>query len=49
MTLPPILLIVAIRGIYYYPDHQRSYQFVGEDVFPAIGIMAFAMSSVPVS
>ncbi|KAF9105960.1 hypothetical protein BGX27_009391 [Mortierella sp. AM989] len=45
MTLPPILLVVAIRGFYYAPDHKRSYAFVGENVFPAIGVMAFAMLS----
>ncbi|KAF9197435.1 hypothetical protein BGZ49_002109 [Haplosporangium sp. Z 27] len=45
MTLPPILLIVAIRGFHYAPDHKRSYAFVGDNVFPAIGVMAFAMLS----
>ncbi|KAI1314553.1 hypothetical protein EDD11_001982 [Mortierella claussenii] len=45
MTLPPILLAVAIRGFYYAPDHKRSYAFVGDNVFPAIGVMAFAMLS----
>ncbi|KAF9961327.1 hypothetical protein BGZ65_010887, partial [Modicella reniformis] len=42
-TLPPILLVVAIRGVHYAPKHERSYAFVGDNVFPAIGVMAFAM------
>ncbi|KAG0218517.1 hypothetical protein BGX33_006995 [Mortierella sp. NVP41] len=45
MTLPPILFAVAVRGMYYAPDHKRSYDFVGNNVFPAIGVMAFAMLS----
>ncbi|KAF9583650.1 hypothetical protein BGW38_008946 [Lunasporangiospora selenospora] len=45
MTLPPILAIVALRGFHYAPDHKRSYDFVGDNVFPAIGVMAFAMLS----
>ncbi|KAG0198483.1 hypothetical protein BGX28_008063 [Mortierella sp. GBA30] len=45
LTLPPILLIVGIRGFAYAPDHKRSYDFVGDNVFPAIGVMAFAMLS----
>ncbi|KAF9991709.1 hypothetical protein BGZ80_005833 [Entomortierella chlamydospora] len=45
MTLPPILLVVAIRGFHYAPDHKRSFEFVGDNVFPAIGVMAFAMLS----
>ncbi|KAI7832698.1 transmembrane amino acid transporter protein-domain-containing protein [Gamsiella multidivaricata] len=44
-TLPPILLVVAIRGFHYAPEHKRSYEFVGDNVFPAIGVMAFAMLS----
>ncbi|KAG0319982.1 hypothetical protein BGZ99_004804 [Dissophora globulifera] len=44
-TLPPILLAVAIRGFHYAPDHKKSYAFVGDNVFPAIGVMAFAMLS----
>ncbi|KAF8938030.1 hypothetical protein BGZ58_001712 [Dissophora ornata] len=44
-TLPPILLAVAVRGVHYAPEHKRSYAFVGDNVFPAIGIMAFAMLS----
>ncbi|KAF9143540.1 hypothetical protein BGX30_000156 [Mortierella sp. GBA39] len=45
MTLPPILFAVAVRGMYYAPEHKRSYDFVGKNVFPAIGVMAFAMLS----
>ncbi|KAK3844434.1 MAG: transmembrane amino acid transporter protein-domain-containing protein [Linnemannia gamsii] len=45
MTLPPILFAVAVRGMYYAPEHKRSYDFVGNNVFPAIGVMAFAMLS----
>ncbi|KAF9434811.1 hypothetical protein BGZ76_007380 [Entomortierella beljakovae] len=45
MTLPFIVAIVAIRGIHYAPEHKRSYEFVGDNVFPAIGVMAFAMMS----
>ncbi|KAF9570692.1 hypothetical protein EC968_001476 [Mortierella alpina] len=45
MTLPPLLFAVAIRGFEYAPEHKRSYDFVGENVFPAIGVMAFAMLS----
>ncbi|KAG0310093.1 hypothetical protein BGZ97_012806 [Linnemannia gamsii] len=45
MTLPPILFAVAVRGMYYAPEHKRSYDFVGDNVFPAIGVMAFAMLS----
>ncbi|KAF9136221.1 hypothetical protein BGW39_003666 [Mortierella sp. 14UC] len=45
MTLPPILFAVAVRGMYYAPEHKRSYEFVGNNVFPAIGVMAFAMLS----
>ncbi|KAF9346282.1 hypothetical protein BGX34_004066, partial [Mortierella sp. NVP85] len=44
-TLPPILLVVAVRGFHYAPEHKRSYGFVGDNVFPAVGIMAFAMLS----
>ncbi|KAG0198986.1 hypothetical protein BGX31_004411, partial [Mortierella sp. GBA43] len=42
-TLPPILLVVAVRGFHYAPEHQRSYAFVGDNVFPAIGVMSFAL------
>ncbi|KAF9959300.1 hypothetical protein BGZ72_009877 [Mortierella alpina] len=45
MTLPPILFAVAVRGVEYAPEHKRSYDFVGNNVFPAIGVMAFAMLS----
>ncbi|KAG0051525.1 hypothetical protein BGZ83_003605 [Gryganskiella cystojenkinii] len=45
MCLPPILFVVAIRIFHYAPDHKRSYAFVGNNVFPAIGVMAFAMLS----
>lgn len=49
MTLPPILFAVAVRGMYYAPEHKRSYDFVGDNVFPAIGVMAFAMLSTQVT
>ncbi|KAG0019902.1 hypothetical protein BGZ81_009543 [Podila clonocystis] len=45
MTLPPILFAVAYSGFQYAPDHKRSFDFVGDNVFPAIGVMAFAMLS----
>ena len=45
MCLPPILVVVAIRVFNYAPDHKRSYDFIGNNVFPAIGVMAFAMLS----
>ncbi|KAG0249306.1 hypothetical protein BG011_009434 [Mortierella polycephala] len=45
MLLPPILFAVAVRGFEYAPDHKRTYNFVGDNVFPAIGVMAFAMLS----
>ncbi|CAO3565995.1 unnamed protein product [Mortierella alpina] len=45
MMLPPILFAVAVRGFEYAPEHKRSYDFVGNNVFPAIGVMAFAMLS----
>ncbi|KAF9979897.1 hypothetical protein BGZ75_009109 [Mortierella antarctica] len=45
MTLPLILFAVAVRGFEYAPEHRRSYDFVGDNVFPAIGVMAFAMLS----
>ncbi|KAG0342269.1 hypothetical protein BG004_005707 [Podila humilis] len=45
MCLPPLLFAVAYSGFQYAPDHQRSYDFVGDNVFPAIGVMAFAMLS----
>ncbi|KAF9333847.1 hypothetical protein BG006_003051 [Podila minutissima] len=45
MTLPPILFAVAFSGFQYAPDHKRSFDFVGDNVFPAIGVMAFAMLS----
>ncbi|KAF9934833.1 hypothetical protein FBU30_010806 [Linnemannia zychae] len=45
MTLPLILFAVAVRGMHYAPEHKRSYDFVGDNVFPAIGVMAFAMLS----
>ncbi|KAF9427531.1 hypothetical protein BGZ94_004734 [Podila epigama] len=45
MTLPPILVAVAYSGFQYAPDHKRSFDFVGDNVFPAIGVMAFAMLS----
>ncbi|KAF9186665.1 hypothetical protein BGZ51_009338 [Haplosporangium sp. Z 767] len=45
MLLPPILFAVAVRGFEYAPDHKRTFSFVGDNVFPAIGVMAFAMLS----
>ncbi|KAG0227840.1 hypothetical protein BGW41_003655 [Actinomortierella wolfii] len=45
MLLPPILLVVAIRGMHYAPEHDHELTFVGDNVFPAIGVMAFALLS----
>ncbi|KAF9974050.1 hypothetical protein BGZ73_002669 [Actinomortierella ambigua] len=45
MLLPPVLLVVAIRGLHYAPEHDHQLTFVGSNVFPAIGVMAFALMS----
>ncbi|KAF9159052.1 hypothetical protein DFQ26_006958 [Actinomortierella ambigua] len=50
-TIPVVLSLFGvtaerpIRGLHYAPEHDHELTFVGNNVFPAIGVMAFALMS----
>src|SRR5690606_4933024 len=49
LCLPFIIGSVAIRAPYYTGDEKVEFVFVGDNVFPAIGVMAFAFMSTHTS
>ncbi|ORX94620.1 hypothetical protein K493DRAFT_337709 [Basidiobolus meristosporus CBS 931.73] len=49
ICLPIMVVIVALRAPLYSKEHHPRYDWFGENVFPAIGIMGFSYVTTPVA